>query len=185
MNEVMNAIVNLTVCPKRNGSKECCSKCFYRAFTETCHEHLAKSSLKVLEEHFMRQEPYIPHEPVKISTPNYRMILSDIFRDIGIPANILGYEYLRRAVILTIYDYEHAQQATKWLYPTIAAEFNTTAARVERGIRHAITVAFEHGDYDALIDYFGNTINIKSGKLKNTEFIFGIADHIKLKYSIE
>ena len=108
------------------------------------------------------------------------LVISDIMRQIGVPAHIKGYQYLRSAIDLSINDEEMLESVTKLLYPTIAKMYSTTASRVERAIRHAIEVAWDRGDVDVLSSYFGYTIQSNRGKPTNSEFIAMIADRIKL-----
>lgn len=108
------------------------------------------------------------------------IIISDIMRQIGVPAHIKGYQYLRTAIRLSIDDSEMLGSVTKLLYPTVAKMYNTTASRVERAIRHAIEVAWDRGDVDVLSSYFGYTIQSQRGKPTNSEFIAMIADKLKL-----
>lgn len=112
---------------------------------------------------------------------NLEIVISDIMHQIGVPAHIKGYQYLRKSIILAIDDDEMMNSVTKLLYPTVAKEFKTTPSRVERAIRHAIEVAWERGDVDVLDSYFGYTIQSTRGKPTNSEFIAMIADDLKLK----
>lgn len=108
------------------------------------------------------------------------LVISDIMRQIGVPAHIKGYQYLRKAIMLCVEDGEMMGSVTKILYPTVAKEFKTTSSRVERAIRHAIEVAWDRGDVDVLSSYFGYTIQSQRGKPTNSEFIAMIADKITL-----
>ncbi len=108
------------------------------------------------------------------------VVISDIMRQIGVPAHIKGYQYLRTAIKLSVNDSEMLSSVTKLLYPTVAKMYNTTASRVERAIRHAIEVAWDRGDVDVLSSYFGYTIQSQRGKPTNSEFIAMIADKLKL-----
>jgi two-component system response regulator (stage 0 sporulation protein A) len=108
------------------------------------------------------------------------VVISDIMRQIGVPAHIKGYQYLRSAIKLAINDEEMLSSVTKLLYPTVAKMYNTTASRVERAIRHAIEVAWDRGDVDVLSSYFGYTIQSQRGKPTNSEFIAMISDKLKL-----
>ena len=108
------------------------------------------------------------------------IVISDIMRQIGVPAHIKGYQYLRTAIIHCVNDSEMLSSVTKVLYPTVAKEYGTTASRVERAIRHAIEVAWDRGDVDVLSSFFGYTIQAQRGKPTNSEFIAMIADKIKL-----
>ena len=104
-----------------------------------------------------------------------------IIHDIGVPAHIKGYQYLREAILLTVADMDIINAVTKVLYPTVAKKFGTTSSRVERAIRHAIEVAWDRGDLDTLQKYFGYTVNGAKGKPTNSECIAMIADRITLE----
>lgn len=103
-----------------------------------------------------------------------------IIHDIGVPAHIKGYQYLREAIRLTVEDMDSINAVTKILYPAVAKRFGTTASRVERAIRHAIEVAWDRGDLEVLQKYFGYTVSNAKGKPTNSEFIAMIADRIAL-----
>ena len=109
------------------------------------------------------------------------VIVTDILHQIGVPAHIKGYHYLRTSILLAIEDRDMINHITKELYPTVAKRFKTTATRVERAIRHAIEVAWDRGDVDVLNSYFGFTIHSQKGKPPNSEFVAMIADKICLK----
>ncbi len=106
--------------------------------------------------------------------------ITDIIHQIGVPAHIKGYHYLREGIMMTIKDPTMINSVTKILYPTIAKKYNTTSSRVERAIRHAIEVAWDRGDIDTLNSYFGFTIQNNRGKPTNSEFIAMISDKIRL-----
>lgn len=112
------------------------------------------------------------------------IIISDIMRQIGVPAHIKGYQYLRESIALSIKDPDLMHAVTKVLYPTVAKNNKTTASRVERAIRHAIEVAWDRGDVDVLSSYFGYTIQNSRGKPTNSEFIAMISDKLRLKMRI-
>ncbi len=107
-----------------------------------------------------------------------------IIHQIGVPAHIKGYQYLRTAILLTIRDSDMINSVTKILYPSVAKKYQTTTSRVERAIRHAIEVAWDRGDVDTLNSYFGYTIQNNRGKPTNSEFIAMIADNLRLKYKL-
>ncbi|MCM1335404.1 MAG: sporulation transcription factor Spo0A [Bacteroides sp.] len=113
---------------------------------------------------------------------NIEYIVTDIIHQIGIPAHIKGYHYLRTAIILSINDDEMINSVTKLLYPTVAERYNTTPSRVERAIRHAIEIAWDRGDVDVLNGIFGYTVRNTRGKPTNSEFIALIADKLRLQY---
>ena len=108
--------------------------------------------------------------------------VTKIIHQIGIPAHIKGYQYLRTAILMTIENNDIINSVTKILYPSVAKKYQTTTSRVERAIRHAIEVAWDRGDVDTLNAYFGYTIQNTRGKPTNSEFIAMIADNLRLKY---
>lgn len=108
--------------------------------------------------------------------------VTDMIHEIGVPAHIKGYQYLREAIMMAVEDIEMLNSITKILYPTIAKKFQTTPSRVERAIRHAIEVAWSRGRMETLDALFGYTINTGKGKPTNSEFIALIADRIRLQY---
>ena len=110
-----------------------------------------------------------------------KILISDIMHELGVPAHIKGYQYLREAIFLTVNSHDMMSSVTKVLYPTVAEKFSTTPSRVERAIRHAIEVAWDRGDIDVLSAYFGYTIQNSRGKPTNSEFIAMIADKLRLK----
>ncbi|MEE1065022.1 MAG: sporulation transcription factor Spo0A [Acutalibacteraceae bacterium] len=109
------------------------------------------------------------------------VIVSEIMHQIGVPAHIKGYSYLREAIMLAVNNTEMLGSVTKILYPTVAKTYKTTSSRVERAIRHAIEVAWDRGDVDVLSAYFGYTIQSSRGKPTNSEFIAMIADKLRLQ----
>ena len=104
-----------------------------------------------------------------------------MIHEIGVPAHIKGYQYLRDAIILSVNDMEMLNSITKILYPTVAKKNQTTSSRVERAIRHAIEVAWSRGKLDTLEALFGYTVSNGKGKPTNSEFIALVADTIRLK----
>ena len=104
-----------------------------------------------------------------------------IIHEIGVPAHIKGYQYLREAILIAVADMEVINAVTKILYPEVAKRFGTTASRVERAIRHAIEVAWDRGDLETLQKYFGYTVSNAKGKPTNSEFIAMIADRLQLQ----
>ena len=115
------------------------------------------------------------------SDANLESVVTEIIHEIGVPAHIKGYQYLREAIILTIRDMDMINAVTKALYPEVARKFSTTPSRVERAIRHAIEVAWDRGDIEVLQKFFGYTVSNIKGKPTNSEFIAMIADHLSLK----
>ena len=116
-----------------------------------------------------------------INEDNLEAIITDVIHEIGVPAHIKGYNYLREAITLCIQDKEFINSITKMLYPTVARNYQTTSSRVERAIRHAIEVAWNIGREEILNSIFGYTIDTNKGKPTNGEFIAMISDSIRLK----
>lgn len=118
------------------------------------------------------------------SAPTYDLEtdVTDMIHEIGVPAHIKGYQYLREAIMMSVRDMEMLNSITKLLYPSIAGKYQTTPSRVERAIRHAIEVAWSRGRMETLDALFGYTINTGKGKPTNSEFIALITDKLRLKY---
>lgn len=108
--------------------------------------------------------------------------ITNIIHEIGVPAHIKGYMYLREAITMVYNDIELLGSITKVLYPDIATKFNTTASRVERAIRHAIEVAWSRGNIDSISSLFGYTVNVSKAKPTNSEFIAMVADRLRLEH---
>ncbi len=115
------------------------------------------------------------------STSNIEIKVTQILHQIGVPAHIKGYHYLRSSIIMSIENPDIINSVTKQLYPSVAKIFETTSSRVERAIRHAIEVAWDRGDIDVLNSYFGYTIHNSRGKPTNSEFIAMISDKLRLQ----
>ena len=113
---------------------------------------------------------------------NLEKDVTDMIHEIGVPAHIKGYQYLREAIMMSVEDNEMLSSITKVLYPSIAKKYQTTPSRVERAIRHAIEVAWSRGRMETLDALFGYTINTGKGKPTNSEYIALIADKIRLQY---
>ncbi len=115
------------------------------------------------------------------ATPkNLELEVTRIIHEIGVPAHVKGYQYLRAAIMLVTEEINYLGAVTKELYPTIAKTYDTTPSRVERAIRHAIELAWDRGDIDRINKFFGYTINGEKGKPTNSEFIAIIADKLRL-----
>lgn len=112
------------------------------------------------------------------------MMITEIIHQIGVPAHIKGYHYLRDAILMSVREPEYINAVTKALYPTVAKKHGTTSSRVERAIRHAIEVAWDRGDIDTLNMYFGYTVHTSRGKPTNSEFIAMISDKLRLRLKI-
>jgi len=127
---------------------------------------------------YSKRGRHFDSEPVN---PGLRVQVTEILHQIGVPAHIKGYHYLRDSIIMAIENPEIINAVTKQLYPSVAKQYNTTSSRVERAIRHAIEVAWDRGDVDVLNSYFGYTIHNTRGKPTNSEFIAMIADKLCLQ----
>jgi two-component system response regulator (stage 0 sporulation protein A) len=112
---------------------------------------------------------------------NLEALVTNIIHEVGVPAHIKGYQYLREAIMMVVNDIDVINQITKSLYPKIAFKYNTTPSRVERAIRHAIEVAWGRGQQEAVESIFGYTISAAKGKPTNSEFIAMIADKLRLE----
>ncbi len=126
--------------------------------------------------------PYIEiPEANKKREENLEALVTNVIHEVGVPAHIKGYQYLREAIMLVVNDIDVINQITKQLYPEIAEKFHTTPSRVERAIRHAIEVAWGRGQQEAVENIFGYTVSASKGKPTNSEFIAMIADKLRLE----
>ena len=119
--------------------------------------------------------------PRRLDKTGIESMVTGIIHEIGVPAHIKGYQYLREAIIIAVNDMDVINAITKVLYPQVAKTFGTTPSRVERAIRHAIEVAWDRGDLDTLQRFFGYTVSNTKGKPTNSEFIALIADKLQLQ----
>ena len=126
------------------------------------------------------KNPYITTNPTNI-TSNLEIRVTNVIHEIGVPAHIKGYQYLRDGIMMVVDDIEIINQITKQLYPDLAKKYKTTPSRVERAIRHAIEVAWSRGQLDTVNSIFGYTISSNKGKPTNSEFIAMIADKLRLE----
>lgn len=117
-------------------------------------------------------------------TGDLEIDITNILLEIGIPAHIKGYQYIREGIMMAFYDRNMLHYITKFLYPGIAKKYHTTSSSVERTIRHAIEVAWHRGDLNTLEEVFGNTISAGKGKPTNSEFMALLTDKIRLEYRI-
>lgn len=123
----------------------------------------------------------IINDNAPVTDADLELMITEIIHQIGVPAHIKGYHYLRDAILLSVKDGELINSVTKILYPTVAKKHATTSSRVERAIRHAIEVAWDRGDIDVLNSYFGYTVHTGRGKPTNSEFIAMISDKLRLR----
>ena len=144
-------------------------------------KHLRRSGDRRNRESVLRQAA-VQEQKAEYGARNLESDVTNIIHEIGVPAHIKGYQYLRDAIIISVSDQEMLTSVTKILYPTIAKKHDTTPSRVERAIRHAIEVAWNRGEMDTINDLFGYTVSTGKGKPTNSEFIALIADKIRLDY---
>lgn len=147
---------------------------------------LSKSLMELAEEGWSLQEVldatgFKPTTGQETEQQELYQRITSILQEIGIPAHIKGYKYLRTAIEMAVKDQTLIDAVTKVLYPDVAKEHSTTASRVERAIRHGIEVAWDRGDLDTLQKYFGYTVSNAKGKPTNSEFIAMIADKLRLE----
>ena len=109
-------------------------------------------------------------------------LVTNVIHEIGVPAHIKGYQYIREAISMVYDNPEIVGGITKELYPTLAGKFDTTVSRVERAIRHAIEVSWNRGDWDLMEEVFGHSVDIDKAKPTNSEFIVTVADKLRLEY---
>jgi two-component system response regulator (stage 0 sporulation protein A) len=135
----------------------------------------------VIRSDYAQEQRMSYHVPVQ---HNLEVEVTNIMHEIGVPAHIKGYQYLREAIMMVVKDLDIINSITKQLYPSIARGYNTTPSRVERAIRHAIEVAWSRGQVDAIDALFGYTVNIGKGKPTNSEFIAMVADKLRLEMKV-
>ena len=161
-------------------------KCFQIMKMEKCLFMLQPFDLEELYQRIdmLLDKPaakYSPDAAGEISQHDLEIMITNIIHEIGVPAHIKGYHYLREGIVLAVRNISLINSVTKELYPAIAKKFGSTPSRVERAIRHSIEVAWDRGDVDVLNSYFGYTIQNSRGKPTNSEFIAMIADRIRMQ----
>lgn len=156
-----------------------------------CNDRTVQKAMGLGVEYFMakpcqvetvllRMQGMSEQEPAQ-TNGDLKAIVTAVIHEIGVPAHIKGYQYLREAIMLAVEDMDVINAVTKVLYPAVAQRYDTTASRVERAIRHAIEVAWDRGDLETLQKYFGYTVSNVKGKPTNSEFIAMIADRLQLQ----
>lgn len=143
-----------------------------------------KNSSRMNTQQYSSSSSILSNETKSSAPIDLETEITNIIHEIGVPAHIKGYMYLREAITMVVNDMELLSAVTKELYPSIAKKYNTTASRVERAIRHAIEVAWGRGQVDAINKLFGYTIHTEKGKPTNSEFIAIIADKLRLKNKV-
>lgn len=175
--KMMSAMIKLVLCPGECNDSEICTICPHRGQTH-CAEQMRAETLKLLQ----------GHEASKQAQPkscDLESRVTEIIHEIGVPAHIKGYNYLRSAIMRATNDRHLVEAITKELYPSIAREFDTISSRVERAIRHAIEVAWDRGDTEIQQKWFGWTVSSAKGKPTNSEFIALVSDKLRLKMKKE
>lgn len=128
--------------------------------------HVQEPTYKAVDENFLRKE------------------ITKLLHTLGMPAHVLGYEYTREAILITLGNKDILRAITGELYPAVSQRFNTTPTRVERAIRHAVELAWDRGDLDTIQKFFGFTTSPKKGKPTNKEFLSALADHLRLELQL-
>lgn len=180
--KMMSAMIKLAMCPGKcdhNDPAEICTICPHSG-KSNCEELLKEISLKLLNDYALEKQSATAKD-TKSDEYNLELRVTEIIHEIGVPAHIKGYRYLRDGIVRAVQNKAIVDAITKEMYPQIAEEFNTTPSRVERAIRHAIEVAWNRGDLDTLHKWFGYTVSNTKGKPTNSEFIALIADKIRLE----
>ncbi|MDO4523067.1 MAG: sporulation transcription factor Spo0A [Eubacteriales bacterium] len=156
---------------------------FLKPFDNDMVLNRIKHTRKISERNFTEVRKVKAYESkTEYMERNLETDVTNIIHEIGVPAHIKGYQYLRDAIIMSVNDMEMLNSITKLLYPTIAKKYQTTPSRVERAIRHAIEVAWSRGKMDTIDELFGYTVNGGKGKPTNSEFVALIADKVRLEY---
>ena len=151
--------------------------CMIKPFDYDC---LSKRIVRVHNSRMVNPQP----KPVRVivnGEEDMEVQVTKVIHEIGVPAHIKGYQYLRTAILMAIDNNDVINSITKILYPSVAKKYSTTSSRVERAIRHAIEVAWDRGDVETLNSYFGYTVQNNRGKPTNSEFIAMIADNLRIK----
>lgn len=134
--------------------------------THQNHNQVQEPTYHAVDENFLRKE------------------ITKLMHTLGMPAHVLGYEYAREAILIALGNKNILRAMTKELYPAVAKAFNTTPSRVERAIRHAAELAWDRGDLDTIQKFFGYTVNYKTGRPTNSEFLSALADHLRLELQL-
>lgn len=175
--KMMSTMIKLALCPGECNDSEICMICPHRGQVH-CEEQMRLEALNLLQEHgaFKQTQP---------KSCDLESRVTEIIHEIGVPAHVKGYYYLRSAIMRATNDKHLVEAITKELYPLIAREFDTTSSRVERAIRHAIEVAWDRGDIETHQKWFGWTVSDAKGKPTNSEFIALVSDKLRLEMKKE
>lgn len=169
--ELKRVSIQVAMCPGTCGSDEACVICKYK-HEQSCADLLRRELLGLLKE---------PEAQARQEQLDLKTRVTQVIHELGVPASIVGYRYVRHAIMLVVREPGLLNHVTKSLYPEVAKHFGTTASRVERAIRHAIEVAWDRGNTEVLQKWFGWTISSMKGKPTNGEFIGLVADAILLE----
>lgn len=172
--KMMSTMIKLALCPSECDNSEICTICPYRS-QSNCEEQMRAEALKLLQKHEASKHLAQP------KSYDLEVRVTEVLHEIGVPAHIKGYRYLRSAIMRATNDGSVLEAITGELYPSIAKEFQTTPSRVERAIRHAVEVAWDRGDLDTLKSWFGWTVSIEKGKPTNSELIALVSDKLRLE----
>lgn len=171
MNKVTNLLVHLAMCPgDYQNTCEICQDCSVRS-EKNCKQSLKEQVMKIYRVESLGHK----------STYDLERRIFGVLKDLGVPAHLDGYNYLRSAITMAVEDKTIMESITGRLYPEIAKRYDTTPSRVERAIRHAIEVAWDRCDIDVLKQCFGNTISPSRGKPTNSEFISCVANQLRME----
>lgn len=176
--KMMSTMIKLALCPSEYNDSEICTICPYRG-QSNCEEQIKAEALKLLQEYEASKQVHTKLAQPKSCDLEFRA--TEILHEIGVPAHIKGYKYLREAIIIAVNDMDAIDFITQVLYPQVAKTFQTTPSRVERAIRHAIEVAWDRGDLDTLKKWFGWTVSNTRGKPTNSEFIALVSDKLRIE----
>lgn len=180
--KMMSAMIKLALCPGECGGFEICTVCPHRGQIR-CEERMKAEALKLLQEYEASKQ--VPDKLAQHKSCDLESRVTEILHEIGVPAHIKGYKYLREAIIIAVNDMDVIDAITTVLYPQVAKTFQTTPSRVERAIRHAIEVAWDRGDLDTLHKWFGWTVSNTRCKPTNSEFIALVSDKLRLEMKKE
>ena len=171
MDKMTNLLVHLAMCPGNYQSTcEICHDC-PSCSVQNCKRDLKKKVMQLYRGESLDLE----------STYNLERRISEVLRNLGVPAHLKGYNYLRTAIAVCVEDESILDSITGRLYPKLARHHDTTSSRIERAIRHAIEVAWDRGDLEVLKQDFGNTVSASKGKPTNSEFLACVAAQLRLE----
>lgn len=181
----MKLVLRLAMCPGECNDSELCAKCSYFGQRD-CADKLKSEALGLVGEYQTAELQKAESDAAqREQSYNLELRVTAVLQELGVPAHIKGYYYLRSAVMRAVRDPGLIDAITKELYPELAKEFNTTPSRVERAMRHAIEVAWDRGDIEVTQKWFGYTVSNIKGKPTNSEFVALIADKLRLEMKKE